>query len=221
MTAQRTPLSGQHGISLLVVMVMLLLCSLLALGAARVGWLNEAMVGNLSDDQRAFLAAEVLMRDAQLDIQSPGNRPITNGSELFYPLDAAADFTLLQNRVAGQSVPCRAGLCFPDTLNTLNGTGTTNWWQQGDAVVNAMRAAGATYGQITGVARDPSQESPLLTPTGDRLAHYWIEAFLLPPNQVTMAGAVSQDRPFAYRVTVVVDGLKGGTRVVLQSIMSP
>lgn len=220
MTALRPPLSGQQGISLLVVMVMLLLCSLLALGAARVGWLNEAMVGNISDDQRAFLAAEILMGDAQRDIQTQ-TRSITSGNDLFYPLNGAADITELQNRVAGLPVPCRAGLCFPATLDTLNGTGTTNWWQQGDAVVNAMRAAGATYGQITGVARNPLQESPLLTPTGDRLAHYWIEAFLVPPNQVTMAGQVSGTRPYAYRVTVVVDGLKAGTRVVLQSIMSP
>jgi Tfp pilus assembly protein PilX len=221
MTALRTSLSAQQGISLLVVMVMLLLCSLLALGAARVGWLNEAMVGNISDDQRAFLAAEILMGDAQRDIQTPDRRAITGGPELFYPLDAATDFTELQNRVAGLPVPCRAGLCFPARLDTLNGTGNTNWWQQGDAVVNAMRAAGATYGQITGVPRNPLQESPLLTPTGNRLAHYWIEAFLLPSNQVTMAGQVSNTRPYAYRVTVVVDGLKAGTRVVLQSIMSP
>lgn len=211
-------LPAQRGVSLLVVMVVLLLCSLLALGAARVGWLNEAMVGNISDEQRAFLAAEELMSDAQLDIQSPAKRAISSGADLFYPLDPATDVTLMQARVASNPVPCRAGLCFPASVNTLNGTGATNWWQQGDAQVQAMRQAGATHGQITGV---PASDNRLLTPTGNRLAHYWIEVFLITPGGVTMAGQVPNDRPFVYRVTVVVDGLRAGTRVVLQSIMSP
>jgi type IV pilus assembly protein PilX len=208
----------QRGVSLIIVMLVLLLCSLLALGAARMGWLGEALVGNISDEQRAQLAAEALMRDAQLDIQNPLRRPPNDANALYYPLSGAIDLTELQARVASEPVPCKLGLCFPATLQTLNGTGDTNWWQQGDPVVANMRAAGARFGQITGAA---NTLNPLLNPGNTRLAHYWIEAFLITPEVSSMAPAMMSDRPYIYRVTVVVDGLKAGTRVVLQSLMSP
>lgn len=215
MTTPIHPCQRQSGISLMVVMVMLLLCSLLALGAARLGWLNEALVGNISDEQRAFLAAEELMRDAQRDIETPSARPIAAGA-VYFPLDDA-DLTNLQTLVATGTVPCRNGLCFPSALATLNGTNVTNWWQQGDDRVVAMRSTGASFGSIT---RDNS-DNPLLATSRNR-AHYWIEVFRYTPSGDTLAGQTPpNDRPFVYRVTVVVDGLKAGTRVVLQSIMSP
>lgn len=210
------PHPGRHqtGISLMVVMVMLLLCSLLGLGAVRLGWLNEALVGNISDEQRAFLAAEELMRDAQQDIQNPGYRPIGSGV-VYFPTDAS-DLTALQSQVAG-GVPCLNGMCFPETLATLNGSGSTNWWQQGDDVVNAMRLRGTTFGEFT----RNTNENPLLNPVRNG-AHYWIEVFPYSTTGETLAGRTPpNDRPFIYRVTVVVDGLKRGTRVVLQSVMSP
>jgi type IV pilus assembly protein PilX len=216
MNALQPTFRRETGISLLVVMVMLLLCSLLALGAARMGWLNEALVGNISDEQRAFLAAEALMRDAQRDIQNPGNRSL--GGAAYFPLDAG-DLTRLQNADKTAS-PCTLGLCFPQNLSDLNGSGDTNWWQQGAQKTASMRLGGALYGQITGDTT-PTGNS-LLTPTGNRLAHYWIEVFPYATSGDTLAGRTPpNDRPFIYRVTVVVDGLKAGTRVVLQSIMSP
>ncbi len=208
---------SQHGLSLMVVMVLLLLSSLLALGAARLGWLNEALVGNLSDEQRAFLAAEELMRDAQRDIQTPDNRAIAPG-RVYFPLDAT-DLTQLQQLLAAEPVPCRNGLCFPAALDTLNGTGNTNWWQQGAAATSRMRAAGVAFGGVSGAV---TQTLLLNRNTASALNHYWIEVFPFTPSGDTLAGRTPPaDRPFVYRVTVVVDGLKAGTRVVLQSIMSP
>lgn len=210
-------LSRHSGISLLVVMVMLLLCSLLALGAARVGWLNEALVGNISDEQRAFMAAEELMRDAQRDIQNPDQRPL--GIEtVHYPLDGP-DLTRLQQLLSAELMPCRNGMCFPDALNTLNGSGSTNWWQQGPTTVNAMRGSGALFGSVTGKQTD----NPLLIRNvSGTLNHYWIEVFPYTSSGNTLASRTPPpSRPFIYRVTVVVDGLKSGTRVVLQSVMSP
>ena len=216
MTAMPPSFRRETGISLMVVMVMLLLCSLLALGAARMGWLNEALVGNISDEQRAFLAAEALMRDAQRDIQNPGKRSLASAA--YFPLDAG-DITRLQNADKSTS-PCTKGLCFPLGLSDLNGSGDSNWWQQGEQTKEAMRRGGARYGEITGDTAPPANS--LLTPTGKRLAHYWIEVFPYSTAGDTLAGRTPpNDRPFIYRVTVVVDGLRAGTRVVLQSIMSP
>lgn len=219
---------GQRGASLIIVMVVMLMCALLALGAARNGILQESMVGNLSDEQRAFLAAEALMRDAQLDIQSPDKRSGADG-DVYYPVHPAADMTALQAlalvpQPSGAVVPCRKGLCFPATTDTLNAGGTGNWWQQSKAKIAEMRAVGASFGTVTGAASSTSDEqpgNPLLQPTGDRLAHYWIEVFLHSPDTASMAGSVPVDQPYVYRITVVVDGLKAGTRVVLQSVMTP
>jgi type IV pilus assembly protein PilX len=210
-------LSRNRGISLLVVMVMLLLCSLLALGAARVGWLNEALVGNISDEQRAFMAAEELMRDAQRDIQNPDQRPLGIGV-VHYPLDGP-DLTRLQELLSADPMPCRNGMCFPEALNTLNGSGSTNWWQQELATVNAMRVSGALFGSVTGT----QTANPLLVRNvPGTLNHYWIEVFPYTASGNTLATRTPPpSRPFIYRVTVVVDGLKNGTRVVLQSVMSP
>jgi len=213
MTAMRHPLPHQSGISLMVVMVMLLLCSLLALGAARLGWLNEALVGNISDEQRAFLAAEELMRDAQRDIETPTARPIAAGA-VYFPIDAT-DLTQLQALVASDPVPCRNGLCFPETLGDINGTGSTNWWQQGDSRIATMRERGTRFGAVTGASSD----NPLLVTARNR-AHYWIEVFRYSPSGESLVRGT--DPPFVvYRVTAMVDGLKSGTRVVLQSILSP
>jgi type IV pilus assembly protein PilX len=89
------PPSKQRGVSLIVVLIFLLLAIITVLGAFRSSFLNEKMVGNESDYNRAFAAAEALIRDAEMDIrgrrppynfpQADGNlgfpcRPTTNGS---------------------------------------------------------------------------------------------------------------------------------------------
>lgn len=91
---QRPP-SKQRGVSLIIVLIFLLLAIISVLGAFRSSFLNEKMVGNESDYNRAFAAAEALIRDAEMDIrgrrqpynfvQADGNigfpcRPTTDGS---------------------------------------------------------------------------------------------------------------------------------------------
>lgn len=72
---QRLP-SKQRGVSLIVVLIFLLLAIISVLGAFRSSLLNEKMVGNESDYNRAFAAAEALIRDAEMDIR--GRRPPYN-----------------------------------------------------------------------------------------------------------------------------------------------
>ncbi|MDR2220775.1 MAG: pilus assembly protein [Methylobacillus sp.] len=59
----------QRGVSLFVVMVVLLLALILVLGGVSVSILNESLVGNQSDQQRAYAAAEALIDSAQRDIR--------------------------------------------------------------------------------------------------------------------------------------------------------
>jgi type IV pilus assembly protein PilX len=62
----------QRGVSLFIVMVILLLSLLVVLGALNMTNLNEAIVGNQSDAQRAYGAAEALLDAARLDIRLNG-----------------------------------------------------------------------------------------------------------------------------------------------------
>lgn len=69
-------LSKQHGATLYVVIVLVMLSMLLALWASRTSIFGEMIVGNDADYQRAFEAAQALLQDAELDIR----RENSNGS---------------------------------------------------------------------------------------------------------------------------------------------
>ena len=64
--------SRQRGISLFIVMIILLLALILVIGGLSVASLNESLVGNQSDAQRAYGAAQALMDAAQRDIRLNG-----------------------------------------------------------------------------------------------------------------------------------------------------
>lgn len=109
---------GERGIALLTVLIILLLSSILVLGAFRVGFLNEILVGAESDHNRARAAAEALLRDAEIDIRGrrpPYNALQTNGfrgtpcrptPDNQTSLDVAANYRVLPNR--SQVGGCRA-----------------------------------------------------------------------------------------------------------------
>ena len=61
--------SEQKGVTVFIVLVMLILGLISVLSALRVGILNEAFVGNDSDAQRTYAAAEAMMRDALIDVR--------------------------------------------------------------------------------------------------------------------------------------------------------
>lgn len=65
--------ASQRGIALITVLIILLLSSILVLGAFRVGFLSDILVGAESDHNRTRAAAEALLRDAEMDIR--GRRP--------------------------------------------------------------------------------------------------------------------------------------------------
>lgn len=221
----------QRGISLIVVMVMLLLGSLVMVSSTRLGTLHEALVGSESDTQRAFAAAEALIRDAELDIlgQRGDGQPCSSDPTVwvgcrslagpFFP-EEDNDLDLLTASASSGSAfrGCLQGICLPATVDSLD---TTAWTTD----LASMQAVAATYGQFT--ATTPATASnPLLTSAPAR-AWYWVEVFrYADASRILSAngGRLTPDsdrHPFVYRITAYVQGIKPGTRVQLRSVLVP
>lgn len=239
--------SSQRGISLLVVMVMLLVSSIAVLGATRFGWLGEAITSNESDYQRTRAAADALMRDAMTDVMGYlPNGALCNAAEPaggcrsqaipnnpLIPMtwaeldDAGAVIAALPGYDAnfpcvprGVGVP--GGLCIP-TINPLGGAGApANWWDN-PALLAAMLPLGTTYGSATGNVADPND--PILSaPAAAPRGYYWLEAFKYQPTLTAPAGVdvpalqAKAGTP-VYRITVLAQGLRPASRVVIQSLV--
>lgn len=226
MTPCHSPPSSQQGVSLFAVMVMLLLSLLLVLGSTRVGLLNEKMAGNSADYQRAYEAAEALLKDATIDIsclnastESPctGRTGLTNltcdgpqGQELLTVLSA-------------NTPPCQNGIC-SDLGELVNGDPDTSFWSpKNTSDWNALTAdnVGARFGQYT--TGEPAANTAI-NPILRGQARYWIE--LLPyggsegGRSVASENSVVVDTancPYVFRITAAAKGLKPGTTAVLQS----
>lgn len=237
-----TPCIGQSGIALIVVMVMLMLSSLAILSSTRLGWLSERMVGSESDQQRAFAAAEALIRDAENDIKgwrTGADQPCLGtagcrddgAGHPFFPRDQEEDLELLAARLPKGKPWCLRGICLPDTVQTLD----MAYWRANRAAMTAgtgEHSVAARYGEFTGI--DPEAAgNPLLrwsrpgtTPAVAPRAWYWVEVF---PYDI--AGDIAlesrhgltpdQSHPFVYRITVCVEGMRQGTQVWLRSVYVP
>lgn len=226
---RRQHASSQRGIALVVVMVMLLLTTFVLLASNRVGWLNEKLVGSESDHERAFAAAEALIRDAEMDISGrqsngqpcAGNATFTGcraANAAYFPFGKGEDdLDIIGARVAnGFENICSQGICLPATTGALEIAGA--WTTR---LVN-MQAVGASYGQFTG-ANPGAAGNPLLAAGR---AWYWVEVFRY-PEIFTDEGVASSiplpvgDHPFVYRITAFVQGQKPGTQVRLRSVFVP
>jgi hypothetical protein len=125
--------------------------------AARTALLNEALTGNLSDEQRALLSAEALLADAQatvlLHLSQAGNpmapnRLPNNAGQGFLPV-SQADFTEFSGALEGAgglNTPCSGGYC---AFSPTPGAALGDWWTT-PATVDAMWPLGAAFGSYTG-----------------------------------------------------------------------
>lgn len=220
------PRSRQRGLALFVVMMVVLLSSLLALWAFRSSLVNEALVGNDADYQRAFEAAQAMLQDAELDIRGERadgsecvpepSRPTvcrTGATVAFIDEDRALPALLAQ--LDGQPTRCLDGIC-------QKRTGAQDFWSD-QAALAAMTAAGvgARYGQYTGAL--PDVGNPLLLETAaGRGAWYWVEVMRYSDNPSGLLADRNQlelnlNPNVVYRITAVARGLKPQTQVVLQS----
>lgn len=220
----------QGGASLIVVLVMLLLAAITLVGTTRRVWLNDRGLGNEADQQRAFAAAEALLRDAELDIQglradgtqcpatpSPDGCRSAASTTGFFPVEDG-DLDRLQAHIGASHQACLAGLCLPADPATL-----ASAWDS-PAKVRGMSAVGATYGRFTGAPTSASG-NPLLdsaTPRG----WYWIEVFRYSDAGAIQTGTVGlpvpdPSHPYVYRIHAVVQGMRPGTQVHLRSLFVP
>lgn len=246
MTSPFSPTRGvrQHGTALIIVMVMLLLSTIVVLSSTRLGWLNERMVGSESDQQRAFAAAEALIRDAENDIRGVqadgatacqtdpayiGCRHFLAGAP-FFPKQLA-DFDLLQARLRPTTMGCLRGICLPEKTTVF---GRAHWTTQLAAMTagEGETAVAARYGEFTGL--DPASTGnallqwsrPGVKPAVAARAWYWVEVFLYTgahgmPELSNHPLAPDTNQPFVYRITAFVQGMKPGTRVWLRSVYVP
>lgn len=224
----------QRGVSLIVVMVMLLLGTIVVLGSTRVGWFNEKLVGNQSDYQRTFAAAEAVLRDAERDIKGlqadgvtscnasasfVGCRDFGSGRP-FFPQDED-DIDIVRARIGTNE--CLQGICMPATVNALT-TATFSTNLSAMTAGTGTAAIAATYGQFTNLA--PAEVgNPLLTGQTVR-AWYWVEVFHYDVASGITNASLNQAtpdlaHPFVYRITAYVQGQKPGSRVWLRSVYVP
>jgi type IV pilus assembly protein PilX len=233
----RTPVTRFHrqqGVALITVMVLLLLTSIAVAGLARSGWMADKFVSAESDRQRAFAAAEALIRDAEMDIAgigvdpaacqlSPGNlvgcRAMTDP---FFP-ESVDDLDELLARVSQGQDNCLRGICLPaDPAVAL----AAPWPDNLQFLTAGAGAASipARYGEFTGASADTTG-NPLLSPAANQ-AWYWVEVFHHDSQGGILTAAPQglepeSEHPFVYRIHAVVLGNKPGTKVHLRSIFVP
>lgn len=217
----------QRGIALVIVIVLVLVSALLALWGFRSAVLNEAVVGNDADYQRAFEAAQALLQDAEYDIR--GERPDgqecipdatqpkvcrPEGSTVWF-IDETKDFTDLLNTLQAQSSGCLQGIC-------IKRIGAQDFWNDAKTLTAMMAdGVGARYGEYTG-ASTGTASNPLLAERGSgRGGWYWIEVMQYSESGGPMVGKpkleLTLNPNLVYRITALARGTREGTQVVLQS----
>ena len=224
MTPTRMPIASPQrhkGISLLIVMVILLLTTLLAVGGARTALLNESLTGNLTDQQRAFTAAEALLREAQdtvmLHLQQSNaaraaNRLPNTTGQSFLPQSSLqySQFVAALEDAGENDIPCVAGYC---GFSADPARAVGDWWDN-STTLSDMWDSGGRYGQYTGNTV-PAGNTTLAN------GRFWVEVYYYSKTVSSQARAPDDAHPFVYQLTSVVRGIKPGTQVVLRSIIVP
>lgn len=210
---------NQQGVSLFIVIVLVLMSMLLALWASRTAFFNELIVGNDTDYQRAFEAAQIMLQDAELDIRQGTEIGINQRavvSSTFYPT-AHDELDVLTYTLDAQTTKCFNGIC-------QFRTGAQDFWND-PTMMSAMITAniGARYGQYTGASAGTSSNPILADTTAGRGAWYWVEVIKYEPKEIGSGIGMEPevvDANIVYRITAIARGLKPSTQVVLQNIVA-
>ena len=222
----------QHGVSLILVMVVMLLSVLLVLGAGRVAHLNEIRAGNDTDYQRAIEAAHAMLLDAQMDI-TLGSTNLTKRREgLRINVNDPDEMANLLGRAKSldTEVKCNDAVC-TDLSDQVFGDPAKVFWNN-PARLKAYWEAGAKYGQYTNngfTAKPNKNANPILisdpnatVSEGSNVqgAKYWIEIlFADKPNAGWAQECVnsSSDANYLFRITAIAMG-RGGKPAVVQEV---
>ncbi len=189
------PSRGQAGVSLIVVLVLLVIVSILGVGAAQIATMGERSARNDRDMQVAWQAAEAALMDAEYDIHGPV--PSTRRAAVFTGATNTNAY-VTGCGTSGNSL----GLC------ALNPSGVPAW-----LTVDFTKTAGAAttaYGTFTArvFPSGPVGSQPIKAP------RYVIEPIQDPANRDMTGGTIS----YVYRVTAMGFGPRADIQAVSQII---
>jgi len=235
----------QRGVSLFIVMVILLLSLIIVLGALSVANLNESVVGNQSDAQRAYGAAEALLNAARLDIRlngrycaSPG--PGKNGTNnnfrnsdgriaqctSRYPVEGNGSLPPIAINTCNGNKPYE-GICISQSPSVLAfNTGNINQSSGAQQWSNGIYYNNNYISSVQGTAVYSGNTS--LTDDGIE-GVYWVEIFQGGGNLTAMVPSAGSNAPappdpkypYIFRITAMAKGLKSGTASVLRVYYIP
>ena len=180
-----------QGFSLLVILMMVLVLSLLALGAMNSAIVQERMVGNARDRAVALQAAEAALRDAEADIEA---NP-----------DAASGF----------SEACAGGLCIAPS-DTASGPQSAPLWQ----TIN-WSASTRAYGSRTSAPALLGPDNAALASQPRYFIERLPTLPPAVGSSACVGGGCGNalsDRARAFRITVRASGIRAATVVMLQSV---
>ncbi|HEY9222733.1 MAG TPA: PilX N-terminal domain-containing pilus assembly protein [Variovorax sp.] len=186
------------GFSLIMVLLLLVVVSVLGVGAAQLSLVNERSARNDRDNEIAMQAAEAALVDAELDILGPNT-------------SAAARLCLFNNKdvapfVEGCGSGTNLGLCAPSA------PGTPPAWMKADLSPGSKTSV--AYGTFTGQAYVVGKGA-----TAAALPRYIVEVMRnsggWQANRLESASAGNVTHLF--RVTAIGFGVDADTQVVLQT----
>jgi type IV pilus assembly protein PilX len=199
--------SPQRGFSLIVVLLILIVTTVLGVGAAQVSLVNERGARNDRDTEVAFQAAEAALLDAESDVLGP-NDSAQQRLCLFSSQDVAAF-------VAGcGGAGDHQGLCAPGE------PGTEPAWMGAD--FSAGSGKSVAYGTFTGqtyFSGDAGTGSSRAGALPARAPRYIVEAIRNRGGwQVNaLQSASARSASYIFRVTAIGYGMRDETQVVLQT----
>ncbi|SEK02676.1 type IV pilus assembly protein PilX [Variovorax sp. OK605] len=198
-----------RGFSLIVVLLMLLVVTVLALGAAQTSLVSERSARNDRDTEVAFQAAEAALLDAESDVLGPND-----SARQRLCLFSSRDISAFAAGCAGGGD--RQGLCAPGE------PGAEPAWMTADFSADAGKsvAYGAFTGQVylSGDAATGSRAGALPA----RAPRYIVEALRSHGNWQPdlLQNASADGAHYLFRVTAIGYGMREETQVVLQTTLS-
>lgn len=199
----------QHGVSLIVVMILLVIVTVLGIAGARIALLGERSTRYDRDYQIAWEAAEAALIDAEYDIGGQGF--VNNsGNQRAAVFDGNSIHAFVSG--CGTGTGTSQGLCVPSAT-------ATPVWQTVNLVDEGSSSAFVKFGDKTG--RLFQSGSTGIQPA--HLPHYIIE---YTPNMAiggsaaggqAAAGGSTTGPRYIYRITAIGFGPNEQTQVMMQS----
>ena len=185
----------QKGFSLITTLILLVVTTILGVGAAQIVLQAEKSTRYERDSQIAFQAAEAALLDAEFDIRGPNTSGLSRTST--FVTGSVVGF------VDGCGTGTERGLCTPSLL------GQKSVWYRVDFQDETSSAKTAQFGEFTGrtLSTGTSGIRPALLP------RYIIEVIPDPTP-----GSNASTKPTLYRVTAMGFGPRKSTQAVAQMI---